>query len=50
MQLMGDFVKWVLRKVMRSKPTLNPPNTIGADTHWILSGIMISRVGKGNVS
>ena len=49
-QLMRDFVKWVTGKDMRTKPTLNPPNTTGALTQWRLLGILISRVGEGNVS
>ena len=49
-QLMRDFVKWVIRKEMRAKPTLNPPNTIGALTHWRLLGILISQVGEKNVT
>ena len=49
-QLMRDFVKWVIGKEMRTKPTLNPPNTIGALTHWRLLGILISQVGEENVT
>ena len=40
-----DFIKWVTRKELRIKPTLNPPNTIGAITHWKLLGILISPMG-----
>ena len=49
-QVMRDFVKWVTGKEMRTKPTLNPPNTIGVLTHWRLLGILISRVGEKNVT
>ena len=49
-QVMRDFVKWITGKEMRTKPTLNPPNTTGVLTHWRLLGILISRVGEKNVT